>query len=270
MPTLSLRSMARRHSPSLPDLPHLRQAAIATWRARMVNEHGSARVFEGLARQMARAKLPEHTEAAAFAGEERRHGVLCGAVVEALGGEAIAEVPVARRYPAHRDAATPVEATVRNLLSVCCLSETVAVALIGAERLEMPEGELRALLGRIYADEVGHARFGWRMLERLAPGFDAATRARLGEYLAVAFAHLEEHELAHLPVESEPPPEGCEYGLCSGRDARRLFFDTVIEVIVPGLERHGLPAESAWRERGLRSPRSRPGHPLAPRTRSAR
>jgi hypothetical protein len=44
--------------------------------------------------------------------------------------------------------------------------------------------------------------------------------------LAVAFAHLEEHELSHPPLESEPPPEGCQYGLCRGRDARRLFFDT--------------------------------------------
>ena len=132
------------------------------------------------------------------------------------------------------------------MLSICCLSETVAVSLIGAERLEMPAGELRDLLTGIYADEVGHSRFGWRMLGLLAPTLDAATKERLADYLEVAFDSLVEHELAHLPEASQPPPEGAELGLCSGSDARRLFLDTVEHVIVPGLENHGIPARRAW------------------------
>ncbi len=55
-----------------------------------------------------------------------------------------------------------------------------------------------------------------------------------------------EHELAHLPVASEPPPEGAALGLCSGKDARALFFDTIEQVIIPGLEAHGIPARRAW------------------------
>jgi hypothetical protein len=246
---LSLRSQARRAAPAIPALPHLREVAIATWRARMVNESGSARVFEGLSRQLARAGLAGRDEAVGFAEDERRHGVLCGAVVEALGGEARAHALVREPFPSHRDAATPLEAALRNVLSICCLSETVAVALIGAERLEMPAGPLRDLLTSIYADEVAHARFGWRLLEQVAPGLDAETRAALSAYLGVAFAHLEEHELAHLPDDSEPPAEGREYGLCSGREARALFYDTVAEVIVPGLEQHGIAARRAWQER---------------------
>lgn len=245
---LSLREESRRHAPVVPDLPSLREAAIVTWRARMVNEHGSARVFEGLARQVARAGL-EHEEVARFADEERRHGILCGAVVEALGGEARAEIADPPLYPRHRDASCAREAMLRDVLSVCCLSETVAVALIGAERLEMPAGPLRELLTEIYADEVGHARFGWQLLEKLSPALDAKTKEALGHYLVVAFAHLEDHELAHLPESSDPPPEARAYGLCSGRDARALFYDTVTSVIVPGLERHGIPAARAWRER---------------------
>jgi hypothetical protein len=132
------------------------------------------------------------------------------------------------------------------MLSICCLSETVAVSLIGAERIEMPAGELRDLLTSIYADEVGHSRFGWRTLARVAKTLDRATKERLADYLEVAFAHLVEHELAHLPESSQPPPEGVVYGLCSGSDARTLFFDTVEQVIVPGLEAHGIPARRAW------------------------
>lgn len=247
MATLDLRTEAKKHSPVVVDVPGLREAAVATWRGRMINEHSSARVFEGLAKQFAAAGYDDLVpEVRGFADEERRHGVLCGSVVEALGGEALAEIPEGEEYPAHEDAETPLEAALRNMLSICCLSETVAVSLIGAERLEMPEGELRDLLTGIYSDEVGHSRFGWRTIARIAPTLDKATKERLADYLEVAFAHLVEHELSHLPLSSNPPPEGAVYGLCSGADARVLFFDTVTDVIVPGLEAHGIPARRAW------------------------
>jgi hypothetical protein len=247
MPLLDLRAAAREHMPVVANLPHLKASAIGTWRGRMINEHSSARVFEGLAAQFEAAGVHDLVEEVrGFAAEERRHGVLCGSVVEALGGEACAEVPDGDVYPAHEDAKTPLEAALRNMLSICCLSETVAVSLIGAERIEMPDGELRELLTRIYADEVGHSRFGWRTLERLAPSLDAATKDRLGDYLEAAFDHLVEHELAHLPESSRPPAEGVQLGLCSGSDARTLFFDTLEQVIVPGLEQHGIPARRAW------------------------
>jgi hypothetical protein len=266
MGTLDLRAEARRHMPSLPSVPHLRASAIATWRGRMINEHGSARVFEGLAAQLVAAGLGElQAEVLGFAAEERRHGVLCGAVVEALGGEARAEVDDGAPYPLHEDAWSPLEAALRNMLSICCLSETVAVSLIGAERIEMPPGELRDLLTTIYADEVGHSRFGWRTLGRVARALDDETKERLGDYLEVALAHLVEHELAHLPEGSAPPPEGVVYGLCSGRDARELFFDTVEQVIVPALEASGIPAGRAW---SSAEPRRSPSPP-APRPTSA-
>jgi hypothetical protein len=224
----------------------LRAPAIETWRGRMVNEHMSARVFEELSKQLALAGAePELVEECrGFADEERRHGVLCGAVVESLGGEATAQVKPAVEYPLHADA-TPIEAALRNLLSISCLSETVAVALIGAERLEMPPGELFDLLTRIYADECGHCNFGWRILPKLLPD-DPALKERLSQYLVYAFAHLEKHELAHLPVAASWPPEGAAVGLCNGRDARELFYATVEQVIIPGLEAKGLSAQKAW------------------------
>jgi hypothetical protein len=116
------------------------------------------------------------------------------------------------------------------------MSETVAVGLIGAERLEMPEGPLRTLSSRIYADEVGHARFGWRLLERIGDELDAAERQAVERYLPTAFAHLEQHELLHLP-DRDAPQGGSAFGLCSGRDARLLLDETIVGVIRPGLAR---------------------------------
>lgn len=248
--SLDLRAEARAQLPALPRLPELAPAAIATWRGRMVNEYQSGSVFAALAQQAKRAglELSVVEELREFELEERRHGVLCGSVVEALGGEAWAELTASRPLPTHEDV-TALEGLARNVLSVSCLSETVAVGLIGAERLEMPDGALRELLTRIWADEVGHARFGWRLLETLMPGFDAAARARLSLYLRVALRHLEQHELSHLPLASRPPAAGAALGLCSGADARKLFYATVDEAILPSLERLGLHARAAWETR---------------------
>jgi len=235
---LDLSEEARRSAPPLSDHPPaLRPAAIRTWHARMVNEHSSASVFEALGKQLAGVDFGAQlaTTCTLFAAEERRHGILCGGVVVALGGQAQAEVRNQEPLPVHADA-PPRAAALRNVIHVCCLSETVAVSLIGDERERMPDGALRRLLTSIYADEVGHCRFGWRLLERVAPGLSSNERLAIERYLPVALAHLEHHELAHLP-DVDAPASGERLGLCSGREARQLFYATVGQVIVPGLRR---------------------------------
>jgi hypothetical protein len=243
---LDLSVEVKAHAVAIAPPGSLAPAVIATWRGRMVNEHGSSRVFDGLADQLARlGDAAAAAECRGFADEERAHGAMCGAVVVAAGGEAIATELPARAVPAHADT-SPRAAIARNILSICCLSETVAVALIGAERLELPDGPLRELLSRIWADEVGHARFGWRYLAQLS--LDDAERAAVAAYLPLALSALEQHELAHIPPRAWPA-EGAAYGLCDGADARTLFYETVEEVIIPQLEALGLPASQAWRDR---------------------
>src|SRR5450631_3416113 len=106
---LDLREKSRPLSQSVAasvDAPaHLRGAAIATWHARMINEYASNRVFVALARQLEECGYEEEAdEVTQFAEEERQHGALCGAVVEALGGEAKGELFDAPPFPPHRDA----------------------------------------------------------------------------------------------------------------------------------------------------------------------
>ncbi|MGB1274612.1 MAG: hypothetical protein ACPG77_02590, partial [Nannocystaceae bacterium] len=64
--------------------------------------------------------------------------------------------------------------------------------------------------------------------------------------LVAAFRGLREYELAQLPARSAPSEAAEAVGVCDGHEARRLFFDTVSEVIIPGLEDHGIPAAVAW------------------------
>ncbi len=247
---LDLGSAARVRRIEVPPAGGLTSSVIATWRARMVNEYQSSYVFDSLADQLA-AIGADPTEIRGFAAEEREHGALCGAVVESFGGRAFAEVATPRTVPQHGDT-TPRAAVVRNVISICCIAETIAVALIGAERMEMPDGPLRDLLSKIWADEIGHARFGWRYLAHAMPVLDAHERAAVERYLPVALAAVEAHELAYIPADTRWPAAAVAYGLCDGSDARILVQETFAEVIVPRLEDHGLAAARAWNERTIR------------------
>ena len=126
------------------------------------------------------------------------------------------DVAPASIAPAHADT-TPRAGVLRNVIAICCLGETVAGALFGADTTS--------------ADEIGPARFGWLFVARELADLTPKEHDAIARYLPVAFGHLE--AAANL--------------LGDGRDAR--FYETVTDVIVPQLEAHGLPAARAWQHR---------------------
>lgn len=250
-PVLDLAREAAARRVDLSGLPALsaeeRQEAIRTWRGRMVNEHLSASVWAALVPQLMRAAAPATAlaSAAAAISDELRHAEQCAGVVLSLGGAPVARLPELSPTPEHEDA-PPLEAVLRNIVSVGCMSETIAVSIIRAEHAELEHGPLGAVLAGILADEVSHARFGWSLLGLLLPRLDAAGRARLDRYLIDAFVHQVTYEVPKLPVVPDRRAELAEAGVCDGGFARALFVDTVQSVIVPGLERAGLAAGAAW------------------------
>ncbi|MCK6548411.1 ferritin-like domain-containing protein [Myxococcota bacterium] len=250
---LDLRDEGRRRSASITGhfgalSARERTLVESTWRGRMVNEHISAQVYAGLLQQGMRAGIPPAflDELAAMIAEELTHAKLCAAVLHHLGGDPIAPLPELAALPEHRDT-TPLAALLRNVLSVSCLSETVAVALIQAERLDLGDSPAASVLGEILGDEVGHASFGWRLFAALGP-LEPHVQGALAAYLPTALTHLVAHELAHLSPAPAPTAAAAYAGACDGENARLVLFSTIDEVIVPGLERHGLPAARAWAE----------------------
>ncbi|HCH61251.1 MAG: hypothetical protein CL927_12455 [Deltaproteobacteria bacterium] len=248
---LDLRCAAARRAIHLPDLPELspeaRQMAIRTWRGRMINEHISAQVWSALVGQLLRAAIPPELLAgvAEAVSDELRHAELCAAVVEALGGTAVARLPPIEDVPDHSDVGA-LEGVLRNVISVGCMSETVAVAVIRTEQAELDGTALGEVLSSILADEVSHARLGWKLLGACAPLLDAGTKQRLSAYLVDALAHQIEHEVPMLPILGAVDPNAAAAGVCDGGFARSVFLDTIEQVIVPGLERAGLSASEAW------------------------
>ncbi|MEP7126912.1 MAG: ferritin-like domain-containing protein [Byssovorax sp.] len=251
-PLLDLRREARKDPLSIPGLDEIpaeeRAAALDNWRSRMVSEHASARVFAALIPKLMAAGIARRHVAAvsAMIGQELDHAVLCARVVVALGGEAKMPLPELAAIPAHEDA-TPLEGLLRDVISVSCCSETVAVALVATEREQAGTPSLRGVLGKILADEVKHARFGWRLLDEVGPTLDARTRRRLSAYLVVAF----EHQIAfHSPFLRLPTARSraVSLGAPDGPSNWRVFLDTLAQVTIPGLARHGLESERAWNQ----------------------
>jgi hypothetical protein len=247
---LDLRREAARDPLLLPGIEALddeeRAQAVGNWRERMASEHVSARVFAALVPQLMRAGAARRQLVAvsAMIGQELEHALLCARVLAALGSEAVAPLPALAAVPEHLDA-PPLEALLRNVISISCCSETVAVALVATEREQAACPALRELLEQILADEVKHARFGWKLLEEVGPALDRDLRRRLGVYLEVVFAHQLEF---HAPFLAMPAASdrALGYGAPHGPSNWQCFVETMTEVTVPGLQRVGLPARAAW------------------------
>ena len=216
----------------------------------MVSEHASARVFGELVGGTTRAGLPAE-ETYRVADMVRQvactHARLCAKVLVALGAEPVAQLPQLAHVPSHEDATSPLEAVLRNVISIGCCSETVAVALVATERELAGPRALRRVLDQILRDEIKHSRFGWRLVSRLAPSLSARERASLDEYLVDAFAHQVRF---HAPFLDMPcaGEAGLAVGAPHGRSNWLVFMTTMNDIVMPGLERCGLSAREAWRE----------------------
>jgi hypothetical protein len=251
---LDLRAFAEKH-PLLPEGARLAtsdlteqelEAARGNWRERLVSEYASARVFAGLVPLLMKAGVDhEHvTEVARMIEEEITHARLCAQVVAALGGSASAPLPPLEPIVAGVPG-DPVEIALSAVLSIGCSSETVAVALVECERQRAGHPALRDVLSRILSDEVGHARFGWRLLDELLPSLSAAARARLSAYLVGCFAHQIRFHSPFLGL-GTTTERGASFGVPDGEASWEIFVQTMWGVTIPGLERHGLRAEKAF------------------------
>jgi len=228
------------------------QLARNTWRQRMVHEHQSAAVFARLLPQLmaAAATLEHKTTVLRMAMDELRHASLCAGVVSLLGGEPEAATELRTEpLPEHEDGEA-VEACLRNVMFVGCLSETVSIALLTEERELTREPVIERVVAQLAADEVLHAKLGWSYLAATWPELSDEARERTARYLPIAFGYLRTKMHGAMPlgvkVEGALKDELEALGVMSSKDGRELFAATVEAVIVPRLEDHGLPAREAW------------------------
>lgn len=225
--------------------------ARAFWLARMEAEHRSVQVFAQLGGQLLEAGAPidATTVMLRLAQDELRHTEICGAMVAALGGEPAFDADLTIRPLATHAGCSPAERALRNVLYATCLSEMVACARL-VDALEHTTDETaRACTRAVLADEILHGTFGFHYVETIGP-LDDETRASVERYLVHAFAVLE-REMASPPRGPRPSPGAMALGVIDPVRARVVFHGTIEQAVVPALERHGLGAARAWRDRRI-------------------
>jgi hypothetical protein len=230
---------------SLPSLSRARRL----WTVRATAEHESALIFAGLLpfALEAGASLDAQMVIVGMAEDEMRHAAICGNVARRLGGD-----PRPPATPIIPRSARPIEEQLlRHVVYGNCLTETVNAARLvdAAERAR--DGFMRAAILELLTDEIRHAKFGFVLLAGwttwLASHPDV--RRALDRFLPDAFAALER---TLSGVGASRDGFGAEDLALGSPDPGRLaevFYRTVEEAVVPGLQRLGLAASEAWRAR---------------------
>jgi hypothetical protein len=195
---------ALRRGPALPEAriaslglsrdyaPALLEAAVGFWQGRLRHEHHSSTVFSQLLPFLiaAEAPLDFKTCVLRMAMDELRHAGLCGAVVEALGGDPRVEADlVVTVLPSHADTTARV-AALRNVFFICNLNETIAVSALAYESELVVEPAHR------------------RSPSRSSPGTRASTAASAGSISTRSGPTLtdeEREDFAGLPPDRRSP-----------------------------------------------------------------
>lgn len=232
--------------------------AAVFWRARTVSEHRSISVFTLLAAQLieANAPLDAKTVMLKLAQDEVRHTELCSQFLVLLTGEQSLAMDVHVEPLATHLGVSPFERALRNVIYTTCLSETIASARLIHALESTKDAFVRSITRLIIQDEVMHGRYGFLYLEACAETLreEPGLAASLATYCQHAFAVLED-ALApkSLRHRASPSNEARSLGVLDPGEAYDVFHQTVVHVIVPGLEERGIAAADAWQRRALAS-----------------
>jgi rubrerythrin len=209
--------------------------AAEAWRFRTLVERQAVTRFAHFADE-----LPHHgfaslaALAAQASDDERRHAALCLDLAETLNAPAITPDAgwAAPRLAPKRFG--PREALIYEVVAQCCVGETESMATLSTLMEQMAPSRYRDAVHEIARDEVTHARLGWALLEQMpaAPTF-------LHGHL-VSMLEAGGGPLFQAAVRGSDDAELVAWGVLPHRLKRRVFEETLREVIVPGFTRSGI------------------------------
>jgi hypothetical protein len=219
------------------------------WTVRATAEQESALIFAGLLPFALEAGADLDTQAVVvgMADDEIRHAAICADVARCLGGSPVRPTPVA--IP--RSARPIEEQLLDHVIYGNCMTETVNVArLVDASENARDEYMQHALYA-LLSDEVRHARFGFALLADWGPWLTAHPAAHRATelHLPHAFASLERTLSGVGAVGDGFGEDDVALGSPDPGRLSEVFYSTVEEAVIPGLERAGFAAGAAWRAR---------------------
>jgi hypothetical protein len=212
------------------------------WKRRALGEHAATARFAAYAERLKAQGVPQRFQDEAFASSEQelRHREVCLDMAHRL---RLGELTFEAQDFTPRGPAGPAN-MLADMVALCCVVETLNTAQLSMALRDIVEPEIRTATRKILADEVNHSRLGWAYL----------TWAK-----SVGQAELVAPHIPQMLWESvsplmfvDPPPHPEEAFLITMGDPpmhrrRALFVQTVLDVIIPGLEANGIATDPARR-----------------------
>ena len=225
---------------------YLLNQVARVWRYRERVELEAADIFSRLALRLKHHRFSGNVVALAerAAEDERMHALLCRRLVDrfAPGMPTLRPALGAELGPAtltHRRRA------VYAAVAVGCVTETLSTALLLEMQASAQDKLVRDTVHHILKDEVRHSRLGWAVLAAEAA---RTTTAWLAPYIESMIRAAKQADMD--PMKVDESRDLSPYGVLPPWKVDSIFYQTVNDVIVPGLRRFGVAVEDAGSARG--------------------
>lgn len=183
--------------------------------------------------------------------DEARHVELCRRMVLALGGNGV--IDKKPTFVRSNKKLSTRERILRCAMGSLCIGETISVRLLAAVRDEAKDPLARSILQQLVEDESIHSRFGWRLMEHIAPTLTPKEHKTLSNLLPKYLRSAEKS------VESSAKPSTADHPLVTGPTMpfgslpahRRgeIFYKCIQDDVIRRFEKFGFKANDAWENR---------------------
>ena len=210
------------------------------WQMRERTEHEAAMLFLRLASELASLGLPETLCQMTLEAsrDETAHAALCRGVVAAHASHLgpLPPRPHARLGPAELSRS---QRALYEAVALSCVTETLSVAFLVELRTCVSDPPVVAAVTRIVRDESRHSQIGWAVLARQGQAADVAWLSpHIGAMLRFALGNEQLPDTGVNDLSS--------YGILPSARSQAVASAVVREVILPGLEWHGIDTSLAW------------------------
>lgn len=217
--------------------PAVRAGLCAQWSYRARAENEASQRFRGLQTRMHLQGIGG--EAHALAGlaitDEERHRTACDQEARRWGAATQQHEPIC--MPAPKTGATPNRRLEFEVVTLCCIAETLNSIYLAEIVSSAKDLTLRARTREILKNEVGHARLGWFFLARGGANL---------HWLSEEMPRILRSTLHDEVLENGPAVVAdADYGLYERSELAALFRAGVEDVVLPGLADHGLDTAPA-------------------------
>ncbi|HEU0030157.1 MAG TPA: ferritin-like domain-containing protein [Kofleriaceae bacterium] len=214
------------------------------WAYRAELEHTAAARFRRLADRLEAEGFDRELVAIARLAveQERDHVRLCAEIAERFGDRV--ELPAEPALPEIAPASFGSrDRAVYEVVAFCCITETANAAVVTAGADDIDDTAIRKAVRTILADEVQHSRLGWRFLATHELTDDQ--RAWIGGYLPhMLKGTVREDLFKPVPIVGDELTMQ-KYGTLPVAGRRQAFLDGMREVLIPGLDPHGIDTSLA-------------------------